>query len=317
MSSASGRPRLDKAAGGRSRVARVAAQAKINLLLRVLAREASGYHSIETVFLRLALADELVIRVGDGVHGRAVDCSGAALPSGGLGAMETNLAYRAACAYAEATAWPDTFAIELTKNVPVGAGLGGGSADAGAVLRALDALSPAPLGRRLVELAPLLGADVGFMTIDSPMALAWGRGERLLPLPVLASRPVVLMTPHFAVSTKDAYAWLARDRGAYEPRGSVVAPSDLDTWEGIERVANNDFEDAVGRHHPEIPAMIGSLRDAGASPAMMSGSGSTVFGVFADGSKADAATVQLRRHGFGHVLLTHTAHRVERVERLS
>jgi len=175
-----------------SRVARVAAQAKINLRLRVLARETSGYHSIETVFLRLALADDVVVRVGDDVRGRTLDCGGAAMPSDGLGAVETNLAYRAACAYGEATGWPDRFAIELTKHVPVGAGLGGGSADAGAVLRALEAMSPAPLGRRLVELAPLLGADVGFMTIDSPMALAWGRGERLLPLPVLASRPVVL-----------------------------------------------------------------------------------------------------------------------------
>ena len=297
-----------------SRVARVAAQAKINLRLRVLAREASGYHSIETVFLRLALADDVVVRVGDDVRGRALECRGAAMPSGGLGAVETNLAYRAACAYGEATGWPDHFAIELTKHVPAGAGLGGGSADAGAVLRALEAMSPAPLGQRLVELAPLLGADVGFMTIDSPMALAWGRGERLLPLPVLASRPVVLVTPPFGVSTKDAYGWLARDRGDYEPCGTVLAPTDLDTWQGIEGVAINDFEEVVGRRHPEIAAMVESLRTAGASPAMMSGSGSAVFGIFADEGKAEAAATQLRRHEFGHVLLTRTADRVERVE---
>ena len=255
-----------------SRVARVAAQAKINLVLRVLAREASGYHSIETVFLRLALADDVVVRVGDDVRGRTLDCTGAAMPSGGLGTTETNLAYRAACAYAEAMGWPGAFAIELTKEIPVGAGLGGGSADAGAVLRALDALSPAPLGRRLPELAPALGADVAFMSIDSPMALAWGRGERLLPLPVLASRPVVLMTPPFAVSTKDAYGWLGHDTGDYEARGAVLVPTDLDTWEGIERVAFNDFENAVGRRHHEIAEMAGALRDAGAYPAMMSGS---------------------------------------------
>src|SRR5689334_10381706 len=156
-----------------SRSARVAAQAKINLLLRVLAREASGYHSIETVFLRLGLADDVVVRVGDEVRGRSLDCAGEALPNGGLGEATANLAYR------DATGWPPGFAIELTKHIPTGAGLGGGSADAGAVLRALDALSPSPLGRLLPELAPGLGADVAFMTIDSPMALAWGRGERL------------------------------------------------------------------------------------------------------------------------------------------
>src|SRR3954464_3864000 len=129
-----------------SRSARVAAQAKINLLLRVLAREASGYHSIETIFLRLGLADEVVVRVGDDVRGRTLDCGGDALPPGGLGETTTNLAYRAACAYADATGWPTAFAIELTKHIPAGAGLGGGSADAGAGLRRLGAWAAAPPG---------------------------------------------------------------------------------------------------------------------------------------------------------------------------
>ncbi|MGH2897799.1 MAG: hypothetical protein ACRDMZ_03935, partial [Solirubrobacteraceae bacterium] len=103
-----------------------------------------------------------------------MDCSGPALPAGGLGPTEQNLAFRAATAYAAQTGWPAGFAIEIVKQVPVGGGLGGGSADAGAVLRILDALSPNPLGAKLVELATQLGADVPFMTIDSPMALAWG-----------------------------------------------------------------------------------------------------------------------------------------------
>jgi 4-diphosphocytidyl-2-C-methyl-D-erythritol kinase len=163
-------------------VARVSAQAKINLILRVLAREASGYHSIESVFLRLDLADQVTVRIAPG---RTLDCHGATLPTAGLGPMERNLAFRAAVAYAEAVGWPSGFSIDVDKRIPVGAGLGGGSADAGAVLRALDALSPTPLGSRLVELATPLGADVPFMTIDSPMALAWGRGERLFPLHAL------------------------------------------------------------------------------------------------------------------------------------
>ena len=300
-----------------SRSARVAAQAKINLLLRVLAREASGYHSIETVFLRLGLADEIVVRVGDDVRGRTLDVSGDALPAEGLGETTANLAYRAACAYADVTGWPNSFAIELTKHIPAGAGLGGGSADAGAVLRAFDALSPSPLGRQLPELAPSLGADVSFMTIDSPMALAWGRGERLFPLPALVSRPVVILGPSFAVATKDAYEWLAHDRGTYESRGGLLQPSELDTWEGIAAVAVNEFEPVVGRRHPAIPAYVDALRDAGALPAMMSGSGSAVYGVFADPQAALAgvmAAPRARPAESARGVVVWTAQRVERVE---
>lgn len=300
-----------------SRSARVAAQAKINLLLRVLAREDSGYHSIETIFLRLDLADDVVVRVGDDIRGRTLDVGGKALPAEGLGETTANLAYRAACAYADATGWPTDFAIELTKQIPTGAGLGGGSADAGAVLRALDALSPSPLGRQLPELAPALGADVAFMTIDSPMALAWSRGERLFPLPALARRPVVVLVPTFAISTKDAYGWLARDRGAYEARGGLLQPSELDTWEGIAAVAANDFEPVVGRRHPSIPTYVEALRDAGALPAMMSGSGSAVFGVFAEPQAALSGIMAATRAcptESARGVVVWTAQRVERVE---
>src|SRR6188472_3643240 len=127
----------------RPRVARVAAQAKINLRLRILAREESGYHQIETLFLRLMLADDVVVRIIDGA--RSLDTTGAVDPRQ-LGPVERNLAWRAATAYADATGWPAGFAIELTKEIPIGGGLGGGSADAGAVLRALDALAPTPIG---------------------------------------------------------------------------------------------------------------------------------------------------------------------------
>jgi 4-diphosphocytidyl-2-C-methyl-D-erythritol kinase len=300
-----------------SRTARVAAQAKVNLLLRVLAREESGYHAIETIFLRLSLADDVVVRVGDSVRGRTLDCSGDAMPAEGFGEMTANLAYRAAVAYADATGWPSTFAVELTKNIPSGAGLGGGSADAGAVLRALDAMSPSPVGRRLVELAPALGADVAFMTIDSPMALAWGRGERLLPLPTLAARHVVLLIPGFQVATKDAYAWLAHDRGACDARSAVLQPTELDTWEGIEAIAVNEFEPVVGRRHSLISDCVDALRDAGALPAMMSGSGSAVFGVFADAPLARAGAERVSRMftpASLRVLESRTAERVERIE---
>ena len=258
--------------------ASVVAQAKVNLRLRVLARESSGFHSIETIFLRLDLGDDVRVRVRRGE--RSIDCTGPAVPAEGIGAAEQNLAYRAAVAYAEATGWPSGFAIEITKQIPVGGGMGGGSADAGAVLRVLDSLSPNPLGRQLVELAAALGSDVPFLTLDSPMALAWGRGERMMPLAVPPSRPVVLLLQPFGVSTAEAYAWVAGDRGGYSPESEVLDPALLATWEGLVAVATNEFEPVVSARHGEIARAVEALRSRGASIAMMSGSGSTVFGMF-------------------------------------
>jgi 4-diphosphocytidyl-2-C-methyl-D-erythritol kinase len=287
--------------------ARVTAQAKINLLLRVLARDTGGYHSIETVFLRVDLGDDVRVRIAPG---RSLECAGPAIPRAGLGPTERNLAYRAAVAYADATGWPTGFAIEVDKRIPVGGGLGGGSADAGAVLRILDALSPRPLGARLVELATPLGADVAFMTIDSPMALAWGRGERLLPLHALDPRRVALIVPDFAVATADAYAWLAADRGEYVPSAGVLPPDSLATWESLAPVASNDFERVVAARHPVIAQLVDELSSADAILAMLSGSGSAVFGVF--DASPDLAAVT-RRSGLA-AIVTKTSDRVVRVE---
>jgi 4-diphosphocytidyl-2-C-methyl-D-erythritol kinase len=294
-----------------SATARVVAQAKINLLLHVLAREASGYHSIETVFLRLDWGDDVRVRV---TSGRTLDCAGPQMPAGGLGPTEKNLAYRAAAAYADATGWPSGFAIEIDKCIPVGGGLGGGSADAGAVLRALDALAPNPLGMRLVELASSIGADVPFLSIDSPMALAWSRGERLLPLHPLESRPVVMLLPDVAVSTVDAYGWLAAARGPYAPEARVIAPNMLATWEAVAGVASNDFERVVAARHPEIAELVDELASHDATIAMMSGSGSAVFGVF--DAPPDVAAIARGAAALTarSPIVTRTADRVVRVE---
>ncbi|HEX4684681.1 MAG TPA: 4-(cytidine 5'-diphospho)-2-C-methyl-D-erythritol kinase [Gemmatimonadaceae bacterium] len=286
--------------------ARVIAQAKVNLLLHVLAREASGYHSIETVFLRLDWGDDVRVRVA---NGRTVDCTGPAMPATGLGPVEKNLAYRAGAAYSEATGWPAGFAIEIEKRIPVGGGLGGGSADAGAVLRALDAMAPNPLGPRLVGLAAALGADVPFLSMESPMALAWGRGERLLPLHPLESRPLVVLVPEFSVGTAEAYGWLASARGAYESEARVIQLDMLATWEAVAAVAANDFERVVSARHPEVAELVDELASFDATVAMMSGSGSAVFGVF--DALPDAAAIA---RSTGHSpILTRTADRVVRV----
>ena len=291
-----------------STTARVLAQAKINLLLRVLARETSGYHSIETVFLRLDLADSVVVRVTR--SGRTIDCAGPSIPAAGLGPAERNLAYRAAGAYADATGWPNGFAIEVEKRIPVGAGLGGGSADAGAVLRALDCLSPNPLGHRLPELAGPIGADVPFMTIDSPMALAWGRGDRLFPIPVLAQRPVLLAVPQFAVSTADAYGWLAGSRTDRPVGATLIAPDSLATWEGMAGVATNDFDAVISARFHIVRTITDALVAQDAEIVMLSGSGSTVFGVFS----TSPAVERMERIGDTEWIETRTAERVVRVE---
>src|SRR5207253_9684882 len=169
---------------------RITAHAKLNLLLRILAREASsGYHQIETAFTLLELADELVVtRAGSGI---ALTVHG---PD--LGPPEANLAVRAARAVLEATADKFGVTIELTKRIPVRAGLGGGSSDAAATLHAVNALAGdiVPRPERL-HFAARLGADVAFFASGAPAAVAWGRGERLLRLTPPPAAPVLVAVP--------------------------------------------------------------------------------------------------------------------------
>jgi 4-diphosphocytidyl-2-C-methyl-D-erythritol kinase len=294
--------------------ARVAAQAKVNLRLRILARETSGYHQLETLFLRLALSDDIRITITTGP--RSLDVDGDA-DLRQIGAVERNLAWRAAEAYAAATGWPAGFNIQLTKHIPIGAGLGGGSADAAAVLRALDAIAPTALGETaLLAIAEGLGADVPFLTSTLPYALAWGRGERMLALAAPPEREVLLLLPPFSINTSSAYGWLAAAlEGAVAP--DVVLPIDatsLSDWDYIATLATNDFEPVVSARHPDISALVAQLRAARCSVAMMSGSGSAVFGVLpAVGGVemprfASSGTAPAPR-----VVLTRTAVRVEPV----
>jgi 4-diphosphocytidyl-2-C-methyl-D-erythritol kinase len=257
-----------------ARTASVEAQAKLNLFLRVLAREASGYHQLETLFARIELADSL--RVTTGTAAREVRCAGAE-----TGPMAENLAFRAATAFADVTGWPTGFLIEIEKRIPVGGGLGGGSADAGAVLRALNALAPSPLpAAALASLAFGLGADVPFLATEAPLALAWGRGERLLALRPLPAREVVLVVPDFGVETKAAFGWYAAEHGRTAGAPAPLTLDNLDRWDQVARIAVNDLEPAVAGRHPVLAAGLKALEEAGARIARMTGSGSTLFGVF-------------------------------------
>jgi 4-diphosphocytidyl-2-C-methyl-D-erythritol kinase len=299
--------------------ARVVAQAKINLFLRVLAREADGYHSIETLFLRLDLGDVVRVRVSS-KPGRSIECHGAAYPPAGLGPPEQNLAYRAAAAYVDVAGWPNGFAIEIEKLVPVGGGLGGGSADAGAVLRVLDALAPDPIGAgALGQIGGRLGADVPFMASDSACALAWGRGERLLHLKPPTPREVELLLPGFGVSTRWAYERFSASRGELKPRPVIHRTAQLSSWDHLAAIAINDLEPVVAGHHPEISACVAALRASGARIAMMSGSGSTVFGVFDEAvRRADQSpgATTAPTSDVATSLWTRTASRVVGVERI-
>lgn len=302
-----------------SQVAQVVAQAKINLALRVLAREEGGYHQLETVFCRVALGDVVTVRATGGE--RSLSVHGPMLPAGGLGAPESNLAWRAADAYARRAGWPSGFTIDIDKRIPVGAGLGGGSADAGGVLRALNALSDAPLElSALLAVAASVGADIPFLTQDQAvLALAWGRGERLLPLPALPGRLCWLFCPDLPVWTADAYAWL--DEQPPRHSAALISPHGVSNWGGIAEMAHNDFELAVCGRYPAIGALLAFLRSeearmlVGPRPVVqLCGSGSAVFAVAADWG--DEAGINFRwrsdEPGF-HVALTRTAERVEPV----
>ena len=297
------------------RVARVAAQAKINLRLRILAREESGFHQIETLFLRLVLADDVVVRPTDGV--RSLDIAGPVDPRQ-LGPVEKNLAWRAAEMYSAGARWPAGFGIELTKQIPVGGGLGGGSADAAAVLRALDALNPTPMGEDWLRwTAARLGADVPFLVTTQPFALGFGRGERLLALPAPPQREVLLVLPSFGINTAEAYGWLAASRAGADGTsiaGELLELAALARWSDLAPLAENDFEPIVAARHPQITTYVERLRSANCTIAMMSGSGSTVFGVLPADGHVDLP--QFASEGNApapHVLLTRTAERVEPV----
>lgn len=279
----------------------VAAPAKVNLWLRVGPRQDSGFHGISTLFCALDLADSVVIRGAPTGDEPGIQATFAppleALPD--LGPPEQNLAVRAARAFAERAGLAEMPAIKLIKRIPSGGGLGGGSSDAGAVLRALRRLHPRALPpEEVLEMATGIGSDVPFFVQGAPLAHGCGRGERLTPGDPLPPRPVVLMLPPFPVSTGSAYRWLDESReGPGEVPGldddADISGSPL-TWDAVSADAINDFEGPVFDRHPELRAVRDALRSHGARLALLAGSGSAVFGVFGDPATAGDAARSLR-----------------------
>ncbi|HJR66527.1 MAG TPA: 4-(cytidine 5'-diphospho)-2-C-methyl-D-erythritol kinase [Gemmatimonadaceae bacterium] len=275
--------------------ARVVAQAKVNLALRVGPRRPDGYHELATIFARIELADDVVVRVLR--TGVTVTVRRGGAPDESVGPPERNLALRAAHAYMSETQWPPGCAIDIEKRIPVGAGLGGGSADAAAVLRALESLSPSPVGiARLTRIGASLGADVPFLALGSPLALGTGRGDVVEALEPLPPRWLALVQPSFSVSTADAYAWLDADRGLGDagPLDSDALRMAARDWAALAAMATNDLQEVVVARYPLIERYCEQLRRAGARLAMMSGSGSAVFGLYAD--EPDVAAIERACH---------------------
>ncbi len=286
------------------------AQAKINLRLRILAREETGYHQIETLFCRLDLADEVRLELTP--SSRSLTCDGPAMPAHGLGDERENLAFRAAERFLDAAGQSRGFRIEITKRIPVGGGLGGGSADAGAVLRILRELCPGGADSEVLRIAGSLGADVPFLTQDvSSLAYAWGRGDRVMPLPSLPSRACTLVVAPFEVNTGAAYGWLAGQPRATE--AALVTAVQLSSWSEVASLAANDFEDVVLPRHPALGAAFGALSAMQTAPAIvrMSGSGASLFVIpIAEG---DALVTRAEFPSGFRLVETSTAARVEPV----
>ncbi len=276
------------------RRARVAALAKINLDLRVLHRRADGFHELRTVYQTISLADRLEVEFTPAPRTRIEVSSDVDIAE--------NLVVRAAQLTMEALRCTGDVHFRLTKRIPMGAGLGGGSSDAAAVLLALPPLAgkSIPLDV-LIQLAAELGSDVSFFLLGGT-ALGIGRGDEVYPLPDQPRASGLLVVPPLQVATQEAYRALGRSLtnnsainmiSSFESciwRKPTGAPRD--TWAAF---AGNDFEEVVFRQHPRLRSIKRDLLRAGAFPAMLTGSGSVLFGIFRTREKLEEARPIFRK----------------------
>ena len=274
--------------------------AKVNLFLRIVAREDSGYHQIETLFQAIGLFDrvdayparpgiELDVRRGDAPLGLG-DLTAE------LGEPDDNTVVRAARAFFGTTGIAPAVSLVLTKAIPAGTGLGGASSDAAGALSVLNMLHGAPLQQRdLIELGGAIGADVPFFCAGMPTALAWGRGDRLWGSPPPPAAPAVLVIPRTRISTAAAYRELSGRLELPTPpaRLSGLASGD---WRRFAELQWNDFETVAFEWGPELEEVRRALEDVGAVLARLTGSGSAVFGVF-DAGEEDRARMAAEAAG--------------------
>lgn len=262
------------------------APAKVNLSLRVLGRRPDGYHELETWMQKLDLYDTITLRVRNR-EGVTLSCDDARVP-----ADATNLAARAAQAFLAASERGRGFGVEidLQKKIPVAAGLGGGSSDAGTVLQGLNALFDCELTEReLLDLARPIGADVPFFASGHSAVLARGIGDIMQPVRPLANVTFVLMNPGFAVSTRWVFETFALTAGGKDSILTGFRKNDVESL-SLDNVCN-DLELVTSEKYPEVEQMKQRLLDAGAVKAIMTGSGPTVFGIFPDSKGSDQVDI--------------------------
>lgn len=272
---------------------RVRAAAKVNLHLRVYGRRNDGFHGLLSLFQAVSLADALVIRslkesdtiVIDGDF----DCP----------TSETTV-HKAVAAFRGASGIRTGLSIEVDKRIPAGAGLGGGSSDAAAVLDGLNALLSGGLSRsELAVLGAGIGSDVPFF-LSSAAAIVSGRGELIRPIEARDDFSIAIVYPGFPVQTKGAYALLDRERPDDADEADPAADAIAEAYRGeiAEWPFANSFEPVIGAWRPEIPKAKEILLGAGAAFASMSGSGSSVFGVFEGRESPEGALAALAKAGF-------------------
>lgn len=272
------------------------AHAKINVSLEVVGVRPDGYHELRTVFQSLALHDTLAFEPADA--GIEIACAAPGVPLD-----ERNLVWKAARLVWEAAGSRGEPAgrVKITKRIPLQGGLGGGSADGAAALVGWNRLWEAGVGGdRLRGLAATLGADVPFFLCAGTVQ-GLDRGDELHPLDDAPARWVVLALPPFGVSTPEAFRWWDEDGGERQAGGRHA---------GDQPAVFNDLEGPVGRRHPELLDIRRRLDLAGAVASSMTGSGSTVFGLFEARDPAASARDHLRRAGY-RALVTRTATRAE------
>ncbi|HLA51123.1 MAG TPA: 4-(cytidine 5'-diphospho)-2-C-methyl-D-erythritol kinase [Thermodesulfobacteriota bacterium] len=264
---------------------RVLSPAKINLFLKVLRKRDDGYHDIVSVMQPISLYDEILIEMENGSD-IIVSCDNANVPCD-----RTNLAYRAAVEFFRTTGINRRLSITIKKNIPVAAGLGGGSSNAAAVLRALNEITSQNISTdNLIEIGAGIGSDVPFFIVGKS-CIARGRGESLEPIE-LPKFWYILINPGFPVSTQWAYQNLNLTKSNEDINIALLKVSLEDHVVGIRQwqgLLANDLEEVTIGKHPEIKEIKDAMSAVGATGALMSGSGPTVFGIFPDKDKAEEA----------------------------
>jgi 4-diphosphocytidyl-2-C-methyl-D-erythritol kinase len=268
--------------------------AKVNLRLLVLGREASGYHGLETIFCGLSLSDTLMVESGE--SGILLDVEGDVA----TGPTEENLVVIAARRFfAELNRVPSV-RFRLRKRIPSSAGLGGGSSNAAAALVALNLFYDEPFTReQLMQWGSEIGSDVSFFLCGSPLAVGWSRGERLLALPPLQRRPVLIAHPGVPFPTAGAFQKIAARRGGeYRPEASKLSMEQLRSWSGMAAIATNQFSDLAEEEIPQVVSGLQAIRESGAEIALLAGSGASIFGIYSEERHLAAAELELHSLGF-------------------